>query len=171
MIRRLLSCASLCLAFLVGCATTTRIEAADDVHALLLSIRDNDHAVFDAHVDRPALEAEIQSEIVARTRDSGLASPWKAVGVLLSGAVAHAAGRSLIQPDVFRALADYYGYRPDMKIPSVLALATVLSPQADGRVCVVTRKGGPCQATFAREGATWRLVRVNPDLVRIGQSR
>ena len=37
---------------LSACATAQRLDAAGDVHALLVSIRDEDQAAFDAHVDR-----------------------------------------------------------------------------------------------------------------------
>jgi hypothetical protein len=40
---------------LSACATAQKLGAANDVHALLISIRDNDHAAFDAHVDHEAL--------------------------------------------------------------------------------------------------------------------
>ena len=46
---------------LASCATTEGLSAAGDVHALLVSIRDNDKAAFDAHVDRKALEAQLQA--------------------------------------------------------------------------------------------------------------
>ncbi|HEY1427309.1 MAG TPA: hypothetical protein VGF50_11600, partial [Caulobacteraceae bacterium] len=38
---------------LAGCATTQRLGAANDVHALLVAIRDDDRATFDAHIDKP----------------------------------------------------------------------------------------------------------------------
>ncbi len=46
---------------LVGCASVERLGAANDVHALLVSIRDNDSATFDAHVDHEALKRELQA--------------------------------------------------------------------------------------------------------------
>jgi hypothetical protein len=141
------------LALLAGCATTQGLSAAPDVHALLVAIRDNDHATFDAHVDRGALEAEMQAIVVERTRDlserGALGTGATGLGLLLSGAISHAAGSVLIQPEVFRAIADYYGYRPDTPIPSSLSLAVALSPLPDGRVCAKDRKGGQCLLTFA----------------------
>jgi hypothetical protein len=146
------------LAFLVGCATTQRFSAAPDVHALLVAIRDGDRATFDAHVDRRALEAEMQAIVVEQTRNAGLGDGAAGMAVLLSGPVSHAAGSILIRPEVFRAIADYYGYRPDMPIPSSLSLAVALSPLPDGRVCARGGKSGPCLLTFADEGGTWKLV-------------
>ena len=48
---------------LAACATVQKVSAAGDVHALLISIRDNDTATFDAHVDHEALKAELQSRL------------------------------------------------------------------------------------------------------------
>jgi hypothetical protein len=42
---------------LAGCASVQTFDAARDVHAFLVAVRDGDRAAFDAHVDRPALTA------------------------------------------------------------------------------------------------------------------
>ena len=56
---------------LSACATVQKLDAAGDVHALLISIRDGDEATFDSLVDRRALKREIQSRLVAEaSRDS-----------------------------------------------------------------------------------------------------
>jgi hypothetical protein len=166
---RLALCGLIGLALLAGCATTERLSAAGDVHSLLVAVRDDDRAAFDAHVDRRALEAEIQAEMVERTRraDSGGLS---GLGLLLSGPLSHVAGGLLLQPEVFRAAADYYGYRPGAPIPGRLALATALTPLPDGRVCARRRRGGPCLLTFADEGGTWRLVAFDAETV-LGHKR
>jgi predicted small secreted protein len=155
---------------LAGCATTRGFSAAPDVHALLVAIRDDDRATFDAHVDRRALEAEMQAIIVERSRALGGNGAAVGLGLLLSGPVARAAGDVLIRPDVFRAIADYYGYRPDTPIPGPLSLAIALTPLPDGRVCAKGRKGGPCLLIFADEGGTWRLVGFDASQVNIGRS-
>src|SRR5271165_5013533 len=146
------------LALLAGCATTRSFSAAPDVHALLVAIRDDDRAAFEAHVDRRALEAEMQAIVVEQTRDAGLGEGAAGLGILLSGPLSHAAGNVLIRPEVFRAIADYYGYRPDTPIPGSLSLAVALTPLSDGRVCARGGKGAPCLLTFADEGGTWKLV-------------
>ena len=48
-----------------ACATVQRYDAAGDIHAFLIAIRDNDKAAFDAHVDRPALKAQMHARILA----------------------------------------------------------------------------------------------------------
>ena len=50
---------------LSACATVQKLDAAGDVHALLISIRDNDRATFDSLVDRQALQRELQGRLVA----------------------------------------------------------------------------------------------------------
>jgi hypothetical protein len=159
------------LVLLTGCATTQRLSAAADVHTLLVAIRDDDHAAFDAHVDRRALEAEIQAVLVQRARDARLSDEVTGLGLLLSGPLAHAAGRLLIEPEVFRAAADYYGYRPGAPLPGLLTLAAALTPVADGRMCARRGTGGPCLMTFAEEAGTWRLVAFDADLLTAGAGR
>jgi hypothetical protein len=156
---------------LVSCATTQRFSAAGDLHALLISIRDDDRAAFDAHVDRVALQAQIQAMIVERARAEDVPDALKGLGLLASGPLAKAAGKALIRPDVFRAVADYYGYRPDTPVPGAFAIAAALRPVAGGRVCAARGPKGPCLLTFADEDGTWRLVAFNGDaaMLRLGE--
>jgi Protein of unknown function (DUF2939) len=155
--------ATLAVALLTSCATTQRLAAAGDVHSLLVAIRDDDHTAFDAHVDRRALEAQLQARLVDRAAAANAPRAWKGLGVLLSGPMARVAGDTLIQPEVFRAVADYYGYRPQIPIPSTLALAGALRALPDGKVCAARDKKGPCLLTFADESGVWRLVGFNGD--------
>jgi hypothetical protein len=124
----------------------------------MVAIRDDDGPAFDAHVDRRALEAQIQARLVQRVARPGAPEAVKGLGVLLSGPLSRAAGGLLIQPEVFRAVADYYGYRPDTPIPGTFAIAQALRPLPNGRVCAVSRRHGPCLLTFADEAGVWRLV-------------
>ena len=55
------------LGLLAACATASRLDAASDVHALLVAIRDEDRTAFDARVDREALKAEIASRLARET--------------------------------------------------------------------------------------------------------
>lgn len=141
---------SLCLA---ACASFQRLDAASDVHALLLSIRDDDQATFDAHVDRPALKQQIQGLIETRTdkRYGGLAA-------LLAPGLADFAGDALVQPRVFKYVAEQYGYTPATKIPGPIAIAGALKPLPDGRVCAITKKNGACKLIFTKEAGVWKLT-------------
>lgn len=154
-----------CLALLAAaCATTQRIEAANDVHALLIAIRDDDRAAFDAHVDRPALEHEMEARLLDRTQQPSANDTVKALGALLAHPLAQLAGDALIRPKVFRAVAEYYGYRPQTPIPNQLEIAGALRALPDGRVCAAKTHKGPCLITFANEGGTWHLVSFDGDI-------
>ncbi len=141
---------------LSACATAHRLTAANDVHALLVSIRDNDRAAFDAHVDRKAL----QDEIAARLAEQGFKTKDKslgALGAMLAPSLAQFASDALIQPKVFRTVAEYYGYKPDTQIPNALVIAGSLKALPDGRVCATKKKNGPCMLMFTQEAGVWRL--------------
>ncbi|MBX3486255.1 DUF2939 domain-containing protein [Phenylobacterium sp.] len=148
---------------LTGCATVQKLDAAGDVHALLISIRDDDHATFDALVDRKALRLEIEDRLVAEARRDGRVPTGLAV--VLAPALSKLAGDTLVQPDVFRSVAAYYGYRRDMQIPGPIGISTLLRPMPDGRVCAVSKKGGPCLLVFAHApDGRWKLSGFEGDI-------
>jgi hypothetical protein len=143
---------------LSACATGERISAAGDVRSLLVAIRDNDRPTFEAHVDKAALEAEMQSILVEQAKAANLGAAATGLGLLASGPLSHAAARIVLRPDVFRAIADYYGYRPDQPLPGTLSLAAALAPLPGGRVCAKDTKTGMCLLTFSDEGGVWKLT-------------
>jgi hypothetical protein len=65
---------------------------------------------------------------------------------------------------VFRAVAEYYGYRPGTPVPGQLEIAGALRPLPDGRVCAAKAHKGPCLVTFADEGGVWKLVSFDGDI-------
>ena len=140
---------------LASCATAQKLDAANDVHDLLVSIRDNDRAAFDAHVDRVALRRDIERLLVTEGRKDPRLS---GVAALLAPSLAAIAGEALVQPEVFRLVASRYGYSRNTKIPSALAISQLLRRLPDGRVCAPTKKDGPCLLDFT-QGADgrWRL--------------
>ncbi|TAJ72600.1 MAG: DUF2939 domain-containing protein [Phenylobacterium sp.] len=148
---------------LSACATVQKLEAASDVHALLISIRDGDEATFDSLVDRRALKREIQGRLVAEaSKDSRVPAGLAAI---LAPGLAELAGETLVQPQVFRSVAEYYGYRQDMKIPGPIGISTMLRQMPDGRVCAVTKKDGPCLLIFAEApDGRWKLSGFEGDL-------
>ncbi len=154
------------LGLLSGCAAIRPVEAAGDVHAFLVAVRDDDHRAFEAYVDRTALRAHLQARVVTAARSSDRGAAVEFLGLVLSGPLARATDAVLVQPEVFRAIAEYYGYRPGEPIPSALALSTVLRPTADGAVCAAARRDGPCLLTFALEDGVWRLVDADPTAAR-----
>lgn len=139
---------------LTACASVQRLDAAADVHALLIAIRDNDQATFDAHIDRRALKQQLQQRLdveVARTPE------LRGLAAVFGPSVINIAGDALLQPSVFKLVAAHYGYTSQTRIPSQVEIASVLKPLPDGRVCAVTKKNGPCLLTFTKEGDAWRL--------------
>jgi hypothetical protein len=155
---------------LSSCATVQKLDAASDVHALLVSIRDGDRATFDSLVDERALKYELRSRLVAEAgRDGRVPAVLAAV---LAPSIAEVAGEALIRPEVFRAVAESYGYRRDMKIPGVVGISTLLQPLDQGRVCAVTKKGGPCQLIFTQApDGRWRLSGFAGDLSQLRLKR
>jgi hypothetical protein len=153
------------LLMLSACASVQKLDAANDVHALLTSIRDNDEVAFDAHVDRPSLEREIESRLSHEARKEK--SSLGALGMLLAPTLAQLAGDALIQPQVFRAVADSYGYDPAKPLPGRLAISTLIMPLDDGRVCVTKKKHGPCVLIFTQIDGTWKLSGFEGDLKQL----
>jgi hypothetical protein len=152
--------AAIAAAALSACATVQKLDAASDVHALLVSIRDGDRATFEALVDKPALKQEMQAQMQARLMAEARRDPRvpSILAAVLAPSVAEVAGEALIRPDVFRAVAEHYGYSRDQKLPGVVAISSMLKPLDGGRVCAVTKKDGPCLLTFTQGPDTrWRL--------------
>ena len=149
---------------LSACATTERVEEAGDVHALLIAIRDDDRPTFDAHVDRHALERQLEERILDRTESASSDDSVQTLGALLARPLSRLAGDVLLRPAVFLAVAEYYGYRPKTPIPGQFAIAAALRPAGDGRVCAARKRDGPCLMTFADEDGVWRLVSFDGDV-------
>jgi hypothetical protein len=158
---------ALALAALSACATTERITAANDVHALLVAIRDDDAAAFDAHVDKEALQHELEARILERTQANGSNDAVRALGALFAHPMAQLAGDTLLHPSVFRSIAEYYGYKPGTPVPNQLEIAGALRTLPDGRVCAAKGHNGPCLISFANEGGTWKLVSFDGDIKQL----
>jgi hypothetical protein len=144
---------------LAACASVQRLGAANDVHALLLSIRDNDQATFDAHVDRAALKQQIQAMIEQKG-----SKKYGGLAALLAPGLAQFAGDTLVQPSVFRQVARNYGYGDNAKVPNPLLIAQALKPLPDGRVCATKKKDGACTLVFTKEAGTWKLTGFQGDV-------
>ncbi len=143
------------LAF-AACSTIPRYEAANDIHAFMVAIRDGDRATFDAHVDKPALKTQLHARLMseAGARHGDLAG----MGALLAGPLVDLAVDAAARPEVFRAVAIKYGYDPARPLPGTLAIAQLVRPLDGDRACIVSRPNGPCLFVFKNEGGTWRLI-------------
>jgi hypothetical protein len=156
----------LCLALALGaCADVERYDAAGDVHALLISIRDDDQAAFDAHIDRRALKRELRERLTAEAiRRTGGDPAIGALAAIAARPLADAATDILVQPEVFRAVADYLGYSRSQPIPGPFVIASALRRIDDEHVCVVDKKRDQCLLVFTQEDQVWRLSGFQGDL-------
>src|ERR1700744_4836342 len=117
---RILPIVLLALLLLAACATATRYDAAGDIHALLVAIRDNDRQAFDAHVDRPALKAQMKARLTAAAVQRGGA--FGGVLAQMLGGVSDAVVAAALQPQVFLAVAETKGYTPSKPLPGRVAI-------------------------------------------------
>jgi hypothetical protein len=148
--------AAVLFAALAGCATIPRFEAANDIHAFLVSIRDGDRATFDAHVDKSALKEQLRARFLTEAQQSK--GTLGALGALVTGPLIDLGVDTLVRPDVFRAVAVEHGYAPDKPIPGVIAIAQFVQPLDGERACVIAKKDGPCVLVFKDEAGTWKLI-------------
>src|SRR3569623_1040011 len=128
------ACAALALS---GCASVETFDAARDVHQFLVAVRDGDRAAFEAHVDRPALKAQLHARLIAVTARSRGPDSWAALGAALAGPLVDVGVDVLIQPEVFRAAAEQAGYGPQTRIPNAAIISRQLRALPDGRACVL----------------------------------
>jgi uncharacterized protein YceK len=158
---------------LSACATVTQYDAAGDVHALLVAIRDSDKAAFNAHVDRPALKAQLRARLVAGAMGRQDATGWAALAAMaaLPGVLDTIMDR-LLQPDVFLAVAEANGYAPSKPLPGRALIGAAIRTLDAGRACVTTQRGGPCVLIFTNEAGVWRLTAFEggPELLRMGKA-
>jgi Protein of unknown function (DUF2939) len=165
-LRRLVPAVLIAVA-LAACATVPRFEAAGDIHAFLVAIRDGDQTAFDNHVDRDALKAQLKSRLIAGEGSKHGDGSWQALGALLAGPLVDVGVETFVQPETFRAVAVQLGYAPDKPIPNRLQITAFLRNTDEGVVCVVTRKDGPCTLVFKDEAGTWRLIGYEGDLGKL----
>lgn len=152
---------------LTACASVPKFEAAGDIHDFLVAVRNGDRAGFDAHIDKPALKAQLRARLLAETAKARGGTTVQALGALLAGPLVDVAADALIRPEVFRAVAEYLGYKAEQPIPGRLAIAQMLRRIDADRVCAVEKKDGPCTLIFQNEGGTWKLAGFEGDLGRL----
>ena len=149
-------------AILSACATAQRYDAAQDIRAFLVAVRDGDRPSFDAHVDKPALKANLKARLLASQAAGHGVESREAIGALLAGPLVDVAVDALARPEVFRAAAELAGYGPQTRIPPPLVLGQDLKPIGDQRVCALIRR--QCAFVFKREDGVWRLIDFEADL-------
>ena len=153
---------------LCACASVTRYDAAGDIHAFLVAVRDGDRETFDAHVDRPALRSNLKARLIAATAGSYGVTSREAVAALLAGPLMDVAVEALVRPQVFRAAASLAGYGPETRIPGPLALGQGLKALDGERVCAVIK--ARCAFIFKQEDGVWRLIDFDGDFSLLDRS-
>jgi hypothetical protein len=161
--------AGLALLALAACATAEKYDAAGDIRAFLVAVRDGDRATFDAHVDKPALKADLKARILAAEAQGHGVQSREVLGALLAGPLVDVAVDALARPEVFRAAAELAGYGPDTRIPGPLVLGQDLQPMGDERVCALIRHR--CAFIFKREDGVWKLIGFEGDLSLLSRPR
>lgn len=151
MVRRMFSKAQLtaflALAALGGCDINVRADASRGIASFLQAVHTNDRAAFEAALDRPALRADLQRQIVDLGRANSLD---------VGGPSEFALDRR-ITPQAFQLVEA----RTGQALPAAPTVAQValLMKVIDGRhVCVRDLRRDRCLLTFAKEKGAWRLV-------------
>ena len=159
-----------CALVAAACATTPpRLQAADDIHAFLVAVRDGDRAGFDARVDRDALKVQLRSRLIANQVQSHGEGSLQALGAVLAGPLVDVGVATYVRPEVFRAEAIRLGYDPSSPVPSRALIAAFLRQIDREHVCVVTAADGPCIFSFRDEGGVWRLTGYEGPLTGLGR--
>jgi hypothetical protein len=161
--------AGLALLALAACATAEKFDAASDIRAFLVAVRDGDRATFDAHVDKPALKADLKARLLAAQAQGHGVQSYETLGALLAGPLVDVAVDALARPEVFRAAAELAGYGPSTHIPGPLVLGQDLQRMGDERVCVLIRHR--CAFIFKREDGVWKLIGFEGDLSLLSRPR
>jgi len=148
--------------FVACCAGVDRYDAAGDVHAFLIAIRNGDAQTFNAHVDRPALKEQLKARMMAQAQKRG--GTMGVLTALMARPLVGVAVDALVQPDVFLLVAESMGYSPDAPIPNRVLIAAALRRMDADHVCAPIRKDGPCTLVFRNEDGVWRLIDFDGDL-------
>ena len=154
--------ATFALLGLAACATAEKIDAAGDIRAFLVAVRDGDRPTFDAHVDKPALKADLKARLLTAAASGHGVQSREALGALIAGPLVDVAVDALARPEVFRAAAELAGYGPETRIPGALVLGQDLQRMGDERVCALIRHR--CAFVFKRQDGVWKLIGFEGDL-------
>jgi hypothetical protein len=152
-----------------GCSTITRYDAAGDIHDFLIAVRDGDQRMFEEHVDRPALKANLRARLLARAAAGHGVASGQAAAALLAGPLVDVAVDALVQPQTFRAAASLAGYGPQTHVPGALAIGQDVQPLDQDRACALIRHR--CAFVFKREDGVWRMIDFEGDLGLLGRRR
>jgi hypothetical protein len=133
-----------------GCGMDARHEAASDVRALLAAAQAGDTAAFEAHIDRPSLQADLKSQLMTLPEIRALQSQ-------LGDNVGDVAAERMISPQaVVQARAGVGPLRDDKDVVQALRVLD------HTRVCLSEPKEKDrCALTFEKKGRAWKLTAIH----------
>jgi len=167
--RRVRTIALLIMALAAGCATVARYDAAGDIRAFLIAVRDGDQPTFDQHVDTAALKTNLRARLLTAAASGHGLQSREGVAALLAGPLVDVAVDALVRPQVFRAAAELAGYGPQTHVPGPLVLGQDIKPLDSDRVCALIRQR--CAFVFKREEGVWRLIDFEGDFSLLQRPR
>ncbi len=152
---------------LSGCDAPVRLAAAKDVQAFFTAVQADDHAAFDAHVDRPAIRADMRRQLTTLASGEGF-GPGELEQVL-GGRMADSLIDRMIQPESFRIVWVRSGM-PGKTAPNAVQIAVMLRMIGADRACMHNlRTPDRCIMTFRDEAGTWKLVGVQAGNIGLGK--
>lgn len=124
-------------------------DSATAAQALLAAVQTGDARAFEAHLDRPALRADLRAQLQTMAAANGLD---------VAGGAADFALDRMIAPEAFRLVRSQDG-APLTTAPSLGQVTALMTPLAKDRACLHNLATPQrCLLTFARHEDSWRLV-------------
>jgi hypothetical protein len=149
---RIIVLAAACLALQACHRVPPQVQAAADAQKLLAAVWSGDAQAFEAHVDRPALRADLRRQLAELAQANTLS---------VEGGASDAALDRMITPSALR-LSDSSG-QPLARAPSEAQVQLMMALVGETRACL--RDGSApagCVLTFDRDDHGWRLVGMAP---------
>lgn len=173
--KKIIAPLALVATLVLGCATGPGpSEAATDVRAFAMALRDRDLAGIESRIDRPALQGQVNGlaraiaaeEIAKRTGGGGTGSLLGLFGADLAGPIIERIASRALQPDVLADLARRAGLTPETRLPGRTVTAIALKSIPDGRVCAPDPQTRGCLLYFGKYPSGWKLNAIDETALR-----
>jgi predicted small secreted protein len=160
---------------LTACATGPGAsDAAPDVRAFAMALRDRDMAGIESRIDRPALQGQVNGlaralaaeEIAKRTGGGGAGSLLGLFGADLAAPIIERLAARALQPDVLADLSRRAGLTPETRLPGRTVTALALRSVPDGRVCAPDPQTRSCLLYFGKYPSGWKLNAIDETALR-----
>lgn len=167
--------ASLVLTLVSACATGPGpSEAATDVRAFAMALRDRDMAGIESRIDRPALQGQVNGlarqiasdEIAKRTGGGGTGAILGLFGADLAAPIIERLAARALQPDMLADMARRAGLTPETRLPGRTVTSLALRSVPDGRVCAPDPQTRGCLLYFGKYPTGWKLNAIDETALR-----